>query len=601
MSEEKQASLLEYIVNNPESFAQNMAKVVEGTGKAIAAYTNSKNSGELKENLDAEFSEIASTLSKVGQYWVSDPQRAVELQSKLVSGYMDIWNNTLTKLSGQNDKDAVDVSDSDKRFKDEDWQRNQFFNFLKQMYLMTSEWAENFVNEADGIDDHTRHKAQFYVRQIINALSPSNYVLTNPQLLKETFSSNAGNLVKGMENLLEDLKAGNGELKIRQTDSSKFKVGENVATTPGKVIAQNDICQLIQYMPTTEKVLSLPLLIIPPWINKFYILDLNPQKSFIKWAVDQGHTVFVISWVNPDEKLAEKSFENYMKEGILDALKIIQSATGQTKVNAVGYCVGGTLLAATLAYLSAKNINKIASATFLTTQVDFKHAGDLKVFVDEEQVNSLEKTMAKKGYLDGKVMANVFNMLRSNDLVWPYVINNYLLGKEPFPFDLLFWNSDSTRLPAANHSFYIRNCYLENKLSQSKMIIDNVKLDLKKIKIPIYNLATKEDHIAPAKSVFLGSKFFGSEVKFVLSGSGHIAGVINPPDKEKYQFWTNGPAKSKFEDWQKGAKETSGSWWPNWNEWIYSQNDRQTNARFPGSKRKQIIEDAPGSFVKVMS
>ena len=358
MSEEKQASLLEYIVNNPESFAQNMAKVVEGTGKAIAAYTNSKNSGELKKNLDDEFSEVASTLSKVGQYWVSDPQRALELQSKLISGYMDIWNNTLTKLSGQNDIDAVDVPDSDKRFKDEDWQKNQFFNFLKQMYLITSEWAENFVNEADGIDDHTRHKAQFYVKQIINAISPSNYVLTNPQLLKETFSSNAGNLVKGMENLLEDLKAGNGELKIRQTDSSKFKVGENVATTPGKVIAQNDICQLIQYMPTTEKVLSLPLLIIPPWINKFYILDLNPQKSFIKWAIDQGHTVFVISWVNPDEKLAEKSFENYMKEGILDALKIIQSATGQTKVNAVGYCVGGTLLAATLAYLSAKNINK---------------------------------------------------------------------------------------------------------------------------------------------------------------------------------------------------------------------------------------------------
>ena len=601
MSEEKQASLLEYIVNNPESFAQNMAKVVEGTGKAIAAYTNSKNSDELKKNLDEEFSEIATTLSKVGQYWISDPQRVVELQSKLMSGYMDIWNNTLTKLSGHNDTDAVEVSDSDKRFKDEDWQKNQFFNFLKQMYLLTSEWAETFVNEADGIDDHTRHKAQFYVKQIINALSPSNYVLTNPQLLKETFSSNAGNLVKGMENLLEDLKAGNGELKIRQTDSSKFKVGENVATTPGKVIAQNDICQLIQYMPTTEKVLSLPLLIIPPWINKFYILDLNPQKSFIKWAIDQGHTVFVISWVNPDENLAEKSFENYIKEGILDSLKVIQSATGQTKVNTVGYCVGGTLLAATLAYLSAKNINKIASATFLTTQVDFKHAGDLKVFVDEEQVNSLEKTMAKKGYLDGKVMANVFNMLRSNDLVWPYVINNYLLGKEPFPFDLLFWNSDSTRLPAANHSFYIRNCYLENKLSQSKMIIDNVKLDLKKIKIPIYNLATKEDHIAPAKSVFWGSKFFGSEVKFVLSGSGHIAGVINPPDKEKYQFWTNGPAKGKFEDWQKGAKETNGSWWPNWNEWIYAQNDRQTNARFPGSKRKQIIEDAPGSFVKVMS
>ena len=601
MSKEKHDSILEYIINNPESFAQNIAKIVEGTGKAIAAYSDSKSREGLNKSLDDEFSEIASTLSKVGQYWVSDPQRVMELQSKLISGYVEIWNNTLTKLADNSTVDTIEATETDKRFKDEDWQKNQFFNFLKEMYLLTSEWAESFVNDAGDIDDHTRHKAQFYVKQIVNALSPSNYVFTNPELLKETISSNAGNLVRGIDNLVEDIKAGSGELKIRQTDSSKFKVGENIATTPGKVIAQNEICQLIQYMPTTEKVLSLPLLIIPPWINKFYILDLNPQKSFIKWAVDHGHTVFVISWVNPDENHAEKSFENYMKEGILDAIKVINTVTGQSKVNAVGYCVGGTLLAATLAYLSAKKLDKVASATLLTTQVDFSKAGDLKVFVDERQVKSLEETMAKKGYLDGKVMANVFNMLRSNDLVWPYVINNYILGKEPFPFDLLFWNSDSTRLPAANHSFYIRNCYLENKLSQNKMIIDNVKLELSKIKIPIYNLATKEDHIAPAQSVFLGSKFFGSDVKFVLSGSGHIAGVINPPDKEKYQFWTNGPAKGKLETWQKSAKETKGSWWPHWNEWIYAQSKQKTNARFPGSKRKKIIEDAPGSFVKVMS
>ena len=601
MSDKKQTSLLEYIINNPESFAQNIARVVEGTGKAIAAYADAKNNGGLKKNLDDELSEVASTLSKVGQYWVSDPNRIVELQSKLVSGYIDIWNDTLTKLSGSSNEDTVETSETDKRFKDEEWQNNQFFNFLKQMYLLTSEWAEHFVNDAGDIDDHTRHKAQFYVKQIINALSPSNYVLTNPELLKETISSNAGNLVRGIENLVEDIKAGNGELKIRQTDSSKFKVGENVATTPGKVIAQNDVCQLIQYMPTTEKVLSLPLLIVPPWINKFYILDLNPQKSFIKWAVDQGHTVFVISWVNPDEKLADKGFENYMKEGILESIKTIRSATGQSKVNAIGYCVGGTLLAATLAYLAAKKLDHVASATFLTTQVDFSKAGDLKVFVDDRQVKSLEETMAKKGYLDGKVMANVFNMLRSNDLVWPYVINNYMLGKEPFPFDLLFWNSDSTRLPAANHSFYIRNCYLENQLSQNKMVIDKINLDLSKVKIPIYNLATKDDHIAPAKSVFLGSRFFGGDVKFVLSGSGHIAGVINPPEKEKYQYWTSGPAKGKLETWLKGAKETAGSWWPNWNEWIYAQNDNLTNARFPGSKRKKLIEDAPGSYVKVLS
>lgn len=599
MSDDQKESFLQYVVNNPEAFAQNMAKVIESTGKAVAAYVEPRESGETKSNLSDDMTEIVKTLAKVGEYWMSDPQRTLEAQTKLVTGYMEIWNNTLRKMSGDEGKDVVRSDPNDKRFKDEDWQDNQFFNFLKQMYLQTGNWADDLVKNADGLDDHTRHKADFYVQQILNAISPSNYVLTNPELLRETFSSNGENLARGMQMLAEDIRAGKGDLKIRQSDNTKFKVGENLAMTPGKVIAQNDVRQLIQYEPTTDKVLKRPLLIVPPWINKFYILDLNPQKSFIKWAVDQGHTVFVISWVNPDERQAEKSFEHYMKEGILESLDIVKSVTGQRQANAIGYCVGGTLLAVTLAYMAAKSDDRIASATFFTTQVDFTHAGDLKVFVDEEQVSMVEKRMAEKGYLDGSKMAAAFNLLRSNDLIWPYVINNYMRGKEPFPFDLLYWNSDSTRMPAANHSFYLRNCYLENNLAKGKMVIDNVRLDLKKIKIPIYNLATKEDHIAPAESVFLGSKMFGGPVKYVLSGSGHIAGVVNPPEKKKYQYWTNGAIKGSLQNWLKGAEESEGSWWPDWNTWIHDLDDAEVKARVPGKRRKKIVEDAPGSYVKM--
>ncbi len=599
MSDDQKESFLQYVVNNPEAFAQNMAKVIESTGKAVAAYVEPRESGETKSNLSDDMTEIVKTLAKVGEYWMSDPQRTLEAQTKLVTGYMNVWNNTLRKMAGDEGKDIVQSDPSDKRFKDEDWQDNQFFNFLKQMYLQTGHWADDLVKNADGLDDHTRHKADFYVHQILNAISPSNYVLTNPELLRETFSSNGENLARGMQMLAEDIRAGRGDLKIRQSDNTKFKVGENLAMTPGKVIAQNDVRQLIQYQPTTDKVLKRPLLIVPPWINKFYILDLNPQKSFIKWAVDQGHTVFVVSWVNPDEKQAEKSFEHYMKEGILESLDIVKSVTGQKQANAIGYCVGGTLLAVTLAYMAAKNDDRIASATFFTTQVDFTHAGDLMVFVDEEQIEMVEKRMSEKGYLDGSKMATAFNLLRSNDLIWPYVINNYMRGKEPFPFDLLYWNSDSTRMPAANHSFYLRNCYLENNLAKGKMVVDNVQLNLKKIKIPIYNLATKEDHIAPPESVYIGSKMFGGPVKYVLSGSGHIAGVVNPPEKKKYQYWTNGPIKGSLKNWLKGAEETEGSWWPDWNAWIHDLDDAEVKARIPGKRRKTIIEDAPGSYVKM--
>ncbi len=415
---------------------------------------------------------MVKTLSRVGEYWMKDPQRTIEAQSRLMSGYVDLWNDTLKRMAGEEVQPTAEPDPRDKRFKDEDWTTNQFFDFLKQFYLITARWAKTLVVDAAEVDEHTRHKADFYVRQITNALSPSNFLLTNPELLRETLDSNAENLVRGMQMLAEDIEVEHGDLRIRQSDGSKFHVGKNLAMTPGKVFMQNDVCQLIQYEPTTEKVLKRPLLIVPPWINKYYILDLNPEKSFIRWAVEQGHTVFVISWVNPDACQAQKSFAHYMHEGIFESLDKIKRATQVEEVNAIGYCVDGTLLAVPLAYMAAHGDEGIKSATFSTAQVDFKYAGDLKVFVDEEQIANLEKRVQQKSYLEGRKMATAFNMLRSNDLIWPYVVNNYLRGKELFPFDLLYWNSNSIRMPAANHSFYVHNCYPENRLTQGKMEID---------------------------------------------------------------------------------------------------------------------------------
>ncbi len=599
MTEGNDNPLLQYIVKNPEEFAQNLAQVMENAGKALAAYIEPRENGEFKDEVADDLTRVVKTLAQVSEYWMSDPQRAVDAQSRLWNSYIDLWGSSMKRMMGEEAKPAAAPNADDKRFKDPDWDANQFFDFVKQLYLITSRWAENMVQDAQGLDPHTRHKADFYVKQISSALSPSNFILTNPELLRETLECNGENLVKGMKLLAEDIKAGDGELRIRQSDGSKFALGKNLGLTPGKVIAQNDVRQLIQYTPTTETVLKRPLLIVPPWINKFYILDLNPEKSFIKWAVDQGHTVFVVSWINPNERQAQKSFEHYMKEGILESLEVIEQTTQSSEVNSIGYCVGGTLLAVTLAYMATQKDERIKSATFFTTQVDFANAGDLQVFVDEEQITQLEKRMAEKGFLDGSKMASAFNMLRANDLIWPYVVNNYMRGKEPFPFDLLYWNSDSTRMPAANHSFYLRNCYLENNLSKGEMVIAGEKLDLKKVTIPVFNLATREDHIAPPQSVFVGSRCFGGPVKFVLSGSGHIAGVINPPKRNKYQFWTNDDfnMNGDLKDWIAGATETPGSWWPCWDQWIRSNDSTQVKARKPGARRIKLIEDAPGSYV----
>jgi polyhydroxyalkanoate synthase len=585
-----------YIVKDPEAMAMNFARALESLGKAASAWLAPRERGERAEDIDP-MTDMVKTLSKVTEYWISDPQRAFEAQTQLMSGYFGLWTRSMQRLSGSEEPIESPPPAKDKRFADDDWQKNPFFDFLRQTYLLTADWAEKLVIDADGLDAHTRHKAAFYVKQITAALSPANFVATNPQLYRETVASNGENLVRGMKMLAEDISAGGGALKLRQTDMSKFAIGKNMALTSGKVIAQSDICQIIQYDATTDTVLKRPLLICPPWINKFYILDLNPQKSFIKWCVDQGQTVFVISWVNPDSRHAGKDWVAYAREGIEFALDTIEKSTGETEVNAIGYCVGGTLLAATLA-LHAKEKNKrIRSATLLTTQVDFTYAGDLKVFVDEEQIEALENQMKAVGYLDGSKMATAFNMLRASELIWPYFVNNYLKGQEPMPFDLLYWNADSTRMAAANHSFYLRNCYLDNTLSQGKMVLDGKKLSLKDVKIPIYNLATREDHIAPARSVFLGSQFFGGPVDFVVTGSGHIAGVVNHPDRHKYQFWTGGVVKGEFDTWLAQAKETSGSWWPHWHSWIEEKDSRRVAARVPGGGAMNAIEEAPGSFV----
>jgi polyhydroxyalkanoate synthase len=585
---------------NVEEFSHNLARLIEEGGRAFAAYLKPREDGHGNRELAEEVNEITKTLGQVAQYWMVDPQRTLELQARLGKAYLDLWASAAKRLAGEASQPVATPAANDKRFSDPEWTSNQFFDFLKQAYLLTTNWADALVNDAEGLDPHTKQKAAFYMRQIVNAISPSNFVLTNPELLRETLTSNAENLVRGMHMLADDITAGGGDLRIRQSDSSMFEVGRNLATTPGKVIFQNELLQLIQYAPSTEKVLKRPLLIVPPWINKFYVLDLTPEKSFIKWCVDQGITVFCVSWVNPDAHLAKKSFEQYGREGILAALGAIQQATGENEVNAIGYCVGGTLLSAVLAAMATSGDDRIKSATLLAAQVDFTYAGDLKVFVDEEQLKVVEARMAERGFLEGKSMVTVFNLLRSNDLIWPYIINNYVKGKAPFPFDLLYWNSDATRLPAANHSFYLRNCYLDNKLSKGEMKIGGTLVDLRAIKIPIYNLAAREDHIAPAKSVLLGSKFFGGPVKYVLSGSGHIAGVINPPDKHKYQYWTGArPRSANLEGWIAKATEHPGSWWPDWLAWLKAQDSTEAPARVPGDGALKPIEDAPGSYVKV--
>ena len=589
-----------YTLANPVAFAQNMAKVFEQAA-VIARMVAERQQPALQEAETqlTPMEQVSKTLGAVAQSYMNDPQKLMDAQMQLWNAYGQLWQNAWAKVLGQPSQPVAEPTRSDKRFKDKDWQENAVFDFLKQFYLISANWAQDMVKNAEGVDEHTRHKAKFYVEQIANAISPTNFAITNPEVLRTTLASNGANLIEGLKHLQEDMQTPDGRLRIKQTDMTAFEIGRNIATTPGKVVFRNETFELIQYAPTKAKTHEYPLVIFPPWINKFYILDLNAKKSFVKWAVDQGLTVFIVSWVNANENQARKSFSDYMREGFLEAIQAAQDATGAPKVNVIGYCIGGTLTAASLGWMAAQGDNRVNSATFFTTQVDFEKAGDLLVYVDEEQVKWIEDRMKDKGYLPGTRMADAFNLLRSNDLIWSYVVNNYMLGKDPMPFDLLYWNADSTRMPAGVHSFYLRECYMANKLSQGKMVLDNVRIDLKKVKIPVYNLAAREDHIAPLASVFRLGRFFGGKTRLVVSGSGHIAGVVNPPDANKYQYWTNETGAATLEEWLASATEHAGSWWPDWAKWIAEKSGPLVPAQAPGSGKLKVIEDAPGSYVRV--
>lgn len=587
-----------------QAWSQAMSRIAEQSQRLVADFLARNQNGQGLGSAGFDPMAIGRAFMEMTHRLMSDPGKLMEAQFSLWQDYMNLWQSTARRMMGQEAEPVIAPAKDDRRFKDSAWQDNQVFDFVKQSYLLTARWLQQTARNVEGLDDKTARKIDFYTRQFVDAMAPSNFVLTNPEVLRTTIESRGENLVKGLQNLLDDLERGKGQLKISMTDMEAFEVGKNIAVTPGKVIFQNDLIQLIQYTPTTEKVAKRPLLIIPPWINKYYILDLKPANSFIKWAVDQGHTVFVISWVNPDEKLAAKTFSDYLLEGPIAALDAVEQATGEKSANVVGYCLGGTLLACLLAYLAAKGgEQRIASATFLTTLVDFKEAGELTVFIDEEQLAALEEKMNERGYLEGGEMANTFNMLRANDLIWSFVINNYLLGKEPFPFDLLYWNSDSTRMPAAMHSFYLRNMYQRNLLSRPGGIeLDGVAIDLTKVNIPSFVLSTREDHIAPWQATYVATQLYRGPVRFVLAASGHIAGVVNPPAAKKYHHWTNTKAKTFPKDpeaWLRTAEERPGSWWPEWQSWIGDFADGDVPAREPGKGKLRALEDAPGSYVKV--
>ena len=530
-----------------------------------------------------------------------DPSRLVEAQFEAWNAYMQIWQAQSQRLFGADVEPVAVPAPDDRRFKAEDWEQNPFFDYVKQTYLASAGVMQSLVAGADGLDDKTSKKVQFYTRQFIDAMAPTNFAPTNPEVLRATVATGGRNLLDGLKNLLADIDPETGRLHTQMVAPDAFEVGRNIAITPGKVVFQNDLMQLIQYEPTTQEVHQRPLLIVPPWINKYYVLDLQPRNSFIKWAVEQGLTVFVVSWVNPTEALSSKDFDDYVRDGPLAALDAIEQATGENAVNAIGYCLGGTLLGGALALMKARGDQRIQTATYFVSMLDFSEPGDLGVFIDEAQLEHIEATMNERGYLDGKEMATTFNMLRANDLIWSFVINNYLLGQQPIAFDLLYWNADSTRMPARMHSTYLRKMYLENVFCEpGSMAIDGTPIDLGAVDIPTCMVSTVEDHIAPWKSTYAGAKLFAGKVDFILSKAGHIAGIINPPGKRQYGHFTGPDIKDlDADEWLDAAEVQDESWWDRWAAWLAEEAGPKVSARVPGDGALAVIEDAPGSYVKV--
>ena len=581
---------------DPAVIGRSMADIAERSQRLVTDWLN-RQSHEAPDldplNIGHAFMEMTTQLMR-------DPAKVVQAQLGFWQDYMTLWQATTRRMWGMGGDPVIAADPKDRRFKDDAWKESEVFDFIKQSYLLSARYVHDVTTQVDGLDPKTAQKVDFYSRQFMDAISPSNFLMTNPEVLRKTAETGGENLLRGLTNLLSDLERGRGKLNIKMTDPDAFKLGQNIAVSPGQVIYQNELMQLIQYSPSTATVLKRPLLIAPPWINKFYILDLRPKNSLVRWLVSQGHTVFMISWVNPDERLSKKSFDDYMAEGYLAALDAIEKATGERDVNAIGYCLGGTLLASTLAWMADAGDDRIKSATFFVTMMDFQEAGELGVFIDEEQLRALEEKMDKRGFLDGSEMAGTFNMLRANDLIWSFVVNNYLMGNEPFPFDLLYWNSDSTRMPAAMHSFYLRRMYQENLLCKPNGItLAGRGIDLSHIKVPAYFLSTREDHIAPWKSTYRGTQLLGGENRFVLAASGHIAGVVNPPEGGKYSHWINTALPSDPDAWLEGATEMAGSWWPDWQRWVTALDDEHVPARTPGDGALPALEPAPGTYVTV--
>jgi polyhydroxyalkanoate synthase len=583
---------------DPIAFAESLATAAEKSAKLIGEFA-ARNAGQ-RAAVPSDELGVGKAFMELTSKMLANPARLAEAQLGLWRDYMSLWQSSMLRMLGAPAVPVAEPAKGDKRFKDAGWQEHVLFDYVKQSYLIAARWLHSQVASVEGIPEHARKRIDFFTRQYIDALAPSNFALTNPEVFRETVASGGQNLVRGLNHLLDDIERGNGQLRISMTDSKAFELGVNIATTPGKVVFQNELMQLIQYEPATKKQWKRPLLIIPPWINKYYILDLREKNSFIRWAVGEGLTVFVISWVNPDARLAHKDFEDYLADGPLAALDAIEKATGEADANVVGYCLGGTLLAATLGWLAAKKQKRIASATFMTALIDFSAPGELEVFIDEERIGSLEKRMKERGYLEGSEMANTFNSLRANDLIWSFVINNYLLGRDPFPFDLLHWNVDSTRMPAKMHSFYLRNMYLKNRLREPGGItLAGVPIDLSKVTVPTYFVSAIEDHIAPWKTTWLGPRLTKGQSRFVLSGSGHIAGMINPPAAKKYGYWTNTADAASADAWLAAADQHEGSWWLDWRRWIDGELGREVPARVPGKGRLAVLEDAPGSYAKL--
>lgn len=584
-----------------EQISLNIAKAAVTAQTAMAAALSRQGGPQaLPGSLDPF--EAAPAMSEVVSSLVANPDKIVEAQNTLFNGYLSLWGAFTRKALDGQPVTNIATGKPDRRFSDPQWTQNMMFEMMKESYLLSSNWLNQLVGSVEGVDESAKRRVEFLTKLMTDAFSPSNFLMSNPGALQTLIDTKGESLVKGMARFAEDIDKGGGKLAITQTDTSKFSVGENLATTPGKVIYRNPFFELIQYAPVTDQVRKIPLLIFPPWINKYYILDLQPKNSIIKWLTEQGFTVFITSWVNPGPHMKDASFEDYMFGGIYDAIEQVKAQTGSEKVNTVGYCIGGTLLGCALAHMAERGYDSVASATFFTAQHDFSDAGDLSLFTTESWLKELEIQMdAAGGVLPGSAMADTFNTLRSNDLIWSSYVNNYLMGKDPTAFDLLCWNADVTRMPKALHMFYLRRFYAENALTEGQLVLDGVRIDLSKVTIPVFEQAAREDHIAPAASVYRGSKMFGGPVTYVLAGSGHIAGVVNHPASQKYQHWVNPEHPATLKEWLNGAEEKPGSWWPLWANWLHEKSDNYIAARNPDKGPLKPLMDAPGSYVLVKS